>query len=208
MKKIDKKYLDTALSYADYRRMSRSELGEAHQRELNYPEELRAYVEMNERRMDRWDRKLPELLGKNADISGIGGDYAMLVLTEAWCGDAAHVVPVAEYLSKLAGIKTGYLFRDQNLELMDAFLTNGGRSIPKLILINKDTLDVLGSWGPRPGELQDWYWKQKEEGKLSKDEVLAQIQLWYNRDKARSTGAELVDWISSTSLKSQPGHAF
>lgn len=207
MKRIERKYLDTAVSYADYREMSRSELGEAHQRKLNYPEELRAYVEMNERRMDRWDRKLPELLGKHADLSGMGGDYVMLVLTEAWCGDAAHVVPVAEYLAKLAGIETGYLFRDQNPELMDAFLTNGGRSIPKLILVNKDTLEVMGSWGPRPVELQDWYWNQKQEGKLSKDEVLSQIQLWYNRDKARSTGAELVDWILGARLKTQPGNA-
>jgi len=184
MKRIERKYLDTAVSYADYREMSRSELGGAHQRKLNYPEELRAYVEMNERRMDRWDRKLPELLGKHADLSGMGGDYVMLILTEAWCGDAAHVVPVAEYL-----------------------LTNGGRSIPKLILVNKDTLEVMGSWGPRPVELQDWYWNQKQEGKLSKDEVLSQIQLWYNRDKARSTGAELVDWILSTRLKTQSGNA-
>jgi hypothetical protein len=40
------------------------------------------------------------------------------------------------------------VLRDENEELMNLFLTNS--SIPKLIVINKETGGALAHWGPRP----------------------------------------------------------
>ena len=48
-----------------------------------------------------------------------------------------------------SNINLQLVLRDENLELMDLFLTNGGRSIPKLIALDKD-LNILFTWGPRP----------------------------------------------------------
>ena len=55
------------------------------------------------------------------------------------CGDAAHVLPVLnKFAENDTTITLSILLRDDNEELMDRFLTNGTRSIPKLIILNAD----------------------------------------------------------------------
>ena len=51
------------------------------------------YTMLNDRRMKRWDKtiKLSDEVIKR--VSNFKGDITWLVLTESWCGDAAHVVP-------------------------------------------------------------------------------------------------------------------
>ena len=72
------------------------------------------------------------------------------VLTEGWCKDAAQIVPVLHALAKLnSNIELKVLLRDDNLDLMDQYLTNGKRrSIPRLIAVDPDVMEELSSWGP------------------------------------------------------------
>ena len=70
-------------------------------------------------------------------MSQLKDNFTLLVLAEGWCGDAAQILPVinkiAEY-SSLIDLKV--VCRDENPELMDQFLTNGSKSIPKVIIID------------------------------------------------------------------------
>lgn len=87
---------------------------------------------------------LSELKDKNLRI---------LVITEDWCGDAMVNTPILMKIAEWAGIEVRFVYRDQNLELMDQYLTNGGRSIPKFIYLNENFEDV-GNWGPRAEPVQ------------------------------------------------------
>lgn len=106
-----------------------------------------------------------------------------LILTEGWCGDAAQITPVLEKIAKNSAgkIEIRYLLRDENLTLMDHFLTNGGRAIPKLIVLN-DAFEVMANWGPRPPAAQALVNAAKTEG-LAYEDWSERLHKWYSDDK-------------------------
>lgn len=78
-----------------------------------------------------------------------------VVLTADWCGDAALCVPVIQRMAEKSNIELRFLIRDENLELMDQYLTNGtSRSIPIFIFIDAEGQEAA-VWGPRSPEVQD-----------------------------------------------------
>lgn len=77
-----------------------------------------------------------------------------VVLTADWCGDAALCVPILQRMAEEANVELRYLIRDENLELMDQYLTNGtARSIPMFIFIDHNGEEAR-VWGPRSPEVQ------------------------------------------------------
>src|SRR5690606_21925767 len=120
-------------------------------------------------------------------------EYIWLVLSEGWCGDAAQILPI---LNKMAIITTNIelkiVFRDENEELMNMFLTNGGKSIPKLIILDRDTLNVYNSWGPRPKGAANLIKSYKEQYGVIDETAVTELQLWYLHDKGLSTQAEII----------------
>jgi hypothetical protein len=114
-----------------------------------------------------------------------------LVLAEDWCGDAANTVPVlAGLAAAVPGGELRVLPRDDYLEVMDRYLTNGSRSIPIVIGLDDDFAEV-GHWGPRPTELQAWVMANKET--MPKDERYAEVRRWYARDRGETTLREVLD---------------
>lgn len=80
----------------------------------------------------------------------------VVVLTEDWCGDAMLNVPILLRLAENSNIEVRMLYRDQNLELMDQYLTNGkSRSIPIFIFIN-DQGEEVAKWGSRAEIVQQF----------------------------------------------------
>ncbi|UOR11847.1 thioredoxin family protein [Halobacillus amylolyticus] len=79
-----------------------------------------------------------------------------IAITEDWCGDAMLNLPIFLRMAEAGGIATHFLHRDENLELMDQYLTNGtSRSIPKIIIIDEQGEEWL-NWGPRAPKLQEF----------------------------------------------------
>ena len=109
--------------------------------------------------------------------------WTWVVITEPWCGDAAQCVPVLEKLALAVGdIQTFYILRDEQLEIMDAYLTNGGRAIPKLICIDAKGAEVF-TWGPRPAVIQEVMNRLKAQGITEIAMLVEAIQKAYNDDK-------------------------
>jgi hypothetical protein len=161
-------------------------------------EALIGFSKLNEARMSRLDKQIEKNGTTTDDSSGNIKNQTWIVLTETWCGDAAQNIPWLEAIARThRGITTRYVLRDFNPDLMDQFLTNGSRSIPKLISVD-DHGDVLFTWGPRPREAQDLMMKLKKEG-VPKSESGKAIQLWYAKDKGVSVTTELNQLISETS---------
>ena len=151
------------------------------------------YTMLNDRRMKRWDKtiKVPQDLVDR--VSEFNEKATWLVLTESWCGDAAHIMPIMNKIAELNNnIDFKVVLRDENPELMDMFLTNGSRSIPKMIMIDDESGEVVNSYGPRPSEatkiVNDY---KKEHGKLT-PEFKEALQRWYNMDKGQNTMEDLT----------------
>jgi len=76
---------------------------------------------------------------------------------------------------------------------MDDFLTNGTRSIPRLVIFDKDG-NELAQWGPRPQEAQVVFLEAKEGG-LEKPEILEKLHLFYGRNRGKALLAEFREII-------------
>jgi hypothetical protein len=113
-----------------------------------------------------------------------------IVLTEYWCGDSAHNLSPLNAFVEACGINPVYIFRDKNPDIMDAFLTNGSRSIPKLIRLDKDTFEIKGLWGPRSSDGQEYFEKLKSDN-INPQQRSEEMQRWYNLNRGLAVIADL-----------------
>ena len=150
------------------------------------------YTKMNVQRMIRVDKTASLTEELTATIDQLKTSYKFLVITEGWCGDAAQIVPVFNKIAtaSLGKIDLKFVLRDKNLPLIDAHLTNGGRAIPVLIILNEEADQVLATWAPRPQVLQELLKEWRQE--TTEMTILAEkLHGWYAKDKTLSTQAEL-----------------
>ena len=146
--------------------------------------------------MKRLDKtvKIPEFIIEK--FASFRGDHTWLVITESWCGDAAQSMPAMNKLAQLApSIRLKVVLRDENPELMNEFLTNGSRSIPKLIVLDNKTNEVLADWGPRPSIATQMVNHFKERYGALTDEFKQDLQVWYNKDKSQNIIQDLAKLI-------------
>ncbi|ABS21437.1 thioredoxin family protein [Bacillus cytotoxicus] len=88
--------------------------------------------------------------------------WRVIVLTADWCGDALLCVPVMKRICEVANIDMRLLIRDENLELMDQYLTNGtARSIPIFIFVDQEG-NEKAVWGPRAPKIQELITSMRE----------------------------------------------
>lgn len=185
--------LSAAYSYAAYRQLIDALLLEEKTTGPEQSEMLTAYTRLNLQRMQRLDKTVrvqPELA---AAVTGLRQNYIWLIVTEGWCGDAAQIVPVLEAVAQASGgrISTHYVLRDEHLDIIDKYLTNGSRSIPKLLVLNPDTLTEVAQWGPRPATAQTLLLDLKAQG-ATHEEYAEKIHAWYAQDKTQATQQELL----------------
>lgn len=150
------------------------------------------YTKMNVQRMSRVDKTINLGAELSSVVDNLTENYKFLVITEGWCGDAAQIVPVFNKIAaaSLGKINLKFVLRDKNLPLIDAHLTNGGRAIPVLIVLNEQADRVLATWAPRPHILQALLMEWKKE--TTEMTVIAEkLHGWYAKDKTQSTQAEL-----------------
>jgi len=193
LNKIIDDSLTSSTSYQDYRELVK-DLAEKNETTGDVQSEALAnYTVLNNRRMKRWDKTVKVSDEVKEEISNLDREMTWVVLTESWCGDAAHLMPVMNKLAELNNkIDFRVVLRDENEALMNQFLTNGGKSIPKLIMLDNTTGDVVNTFGPRPSaatKLVNDY--KAEHGKLT-PEFKEDLQHWYNKDKGQNAIEDLV----------------
>ena len=190
------KAFDKAIDYPTYRNLIKSLLADNKTTGANHSEAMINYTFMNDRRMDRWDKKItldPELVN---DIKGMP-KMKWLVITEAWCGDAAQNIPfVAKLAHENPNIDLRFIMRDENLEIMDQYLTNGAKSIPVVILLDEDFND-LAKWGPRPAPVQKMVMEAKEKPDLDQPKFIESIHKWYSVDKNQTISTEFTQLLKT-----------
>ncbi|WBX73966.1 thioredoxin family protein [Tenacibaculum pacificus] len=192
MKKIIENSLEKSISYPAYRTLVKNLLDEGKSTGPNQSEDLLNYSLLNDKRMKRLDKTIKVSEETVAKLKEVKEPQTWLVLTEGWCGDAAQNLPV---INKIAeendNIQLKVVLRDENLPLMDAFLTNGGRSIPKLIALDKNN-EVINTWGPRPATATKMVVDYKAtHGSLDAD-FKKDLQIWYNKNKGINVQENIV----------------
>lgn len=195
--------LEKSIGYADYHALIEQLLAQSHYLSLRSVENDTHDTRLTLIRMERLDKTARMTAHTRLRIAAIHTPLIWLTLTEAWCGDAAQIVPTIQKMASLNDkIEHRLVFRDQHPELMDAFLTNGTRSVPLTIILEKKTLKVLGHWGPRPRELQSFVLdnlqelskiEDEQEYKTRNTEFWTKVQRWYAKDKTYSTQKEFLE---------------
>lgn len=193
IKEIISESIQKGMSYSEYRELVKTLVENKSTTGNDQSEAMVNYTVLSDRRMKRWDKTIKLSDEIKETISNIDVNQAWLLITESWCGDAAHVVPVINAVAELnSGIDLKLVLRDENEALMDNFLTNGGRSIPKLIAIDNKTGEVINTYGPRPSTATQMVDDFKiEHGSLTAD-FKEDLQRWYNADKGQTTVDDLV----------------
>lgn len=190
---IIKDSLNNSISYNEYRDLVVNLVAVNSTTGNKKTEALANYTMLNDRRMKRWDKTVKLSEETKTAIESYNKKVTWLVITESWCGDAAHIMPIIHKVAELNdNIDFRIVLRDGNDALMNEFLTNGGRAIPKLIMIDKSSNEVVNTFGPRPTVAIDMVNNYKaKHGKLT-PEFKEDLQRWYNKDKGQSTIQDLV----------------
>lgn len=161
-------------------------------------EALKGYTKLNESRMKRWDKTLKISENDVKRIQSFKGNVTWLVIAESWCGDAAHILPVVNKVAALHdNIVLKIVLRDDHDALMNQFLTYGGKSIPKLIMIDNVSGEVVNTFGPRPSIATQLVNDYKAENGALSPAFKTSLQTWYNLNKGQNTISDLIALLNN-----------
>ena len=187
--------LTNSYTYEGYRNLVTELLNQGKVTGATQSEDLVHYTQLNEKRMHRLEKTIAISETTQSALTGLQNKYLWLVIAEGWCGDAAQLLPIIYKMAIVNPDKIDLqlVLRDDNLELMDQYLTNGGRAIPKLLIINKETGEVEDHWGPRPAGAVKLIQDYKATHGIVDETAKTELQLWYLHDKGLSTQNEIVE---------------
>ena len=151
------------------------------------------YTKLNESRMHRLDKTMQVVADVKLVLENLSKESIWLVLSESWCGDAAQVLPVINKMAEVSDkIDLRVVLRDENEDLMNLFLTDGTKSIPKLIIIDKESVAVVGDFGPRPIPAKQLILDYKAAHGVVDEAAKIELQKWYLADKGVTIQQEIV----------------
>ncbi len=194
--------IEKSMTFAEYIKLIDDLLLEGKTTGENQSEAMFNYGKLNRQRMRRLEKTVVIGESLREKTQSVGRKMIWLIITEGWCGDAAQNIPIIEKIAaESVNIETRYILRDENLELMDEYLTNNARSIPKLIALDAETLEEIGTWGPRPQAAMDYFYEMKAKG-LEKPQMMENLQRWYLQDKEKSVQTEFENLFGKWSMQS------
>lgn len=186
-----KPYWDKAMSFEEYLKLAKTLTENPDMQQEAY----REYYDLGLQRMERVDKNYAPKDEEIQQMRGKNFRGNVLIIAEPWCGDAASIVPVVARFLMAAAVPVRVFLRDENPALIDNFLTNGGRAIPKILIADED-FEVITSWGPRPKFGADLLAKFKANPEsYSREKFYIDLQRAYAKDKGKEIVAEILALI-------------
>lgn len=192
--------LNKSYTYKEYRTLVSNLIKEGKSTGNTQSDDLLHYSELNETRMNRLEKtiKITEEVVKQ--ISQLETKITWLVISEGWCGDAAQILPVIYKMAESSEfIDLKIVLRDENEPLMNDFLTNGGKAIPKLIILDEEN-NVVADFGPRPEPARKLIADYKEANGVVDEPIKVELQKWYLQDKGITTQNEIMQLMRNKEL--------
>ena len=189
-----KNYLQKGISYDQYKQNMAEDLA------LNSDLKIKEYINLNQRRMHRVEKTYIPSADIITQVKNLKHKTYWLILTEHWCGDASQTLPALHTIADLSEgrIEIKLVYRDQNDELMNAYLTNGTRSIPRLIQLDLHW-NVTGIWGPRPTVAQKMV-KELKSNSATAAGYANELHLWYAKNKQQDLEKEVAQLLFRANL--------
>ncbi|MGE0566514.1 MAG: thioredoxin family protein [Bacteroidia bacterium] len=198
-----KEAIEKGISYSEYRRLVDDLLSRNLTTGLKQTSALVEFTKLNVQRMNRIDKTFSVSTDITDRLNRIEFAQVWLLIAEAWCGDCAQNIPIIAKIAEQGSdkITLKIVGRDQLPDLMDKYLTNGARSIPKLIVLDSSSLSEIGTWGPRPKAAQQIMlnWKANKDT-MSWEDFEKELHLWYARDKGNTLSNEMYDMLLKTRI--------
>ncbi len=205
MKNIPAAVVKQAYTYESYRAVIDTSFAENKTTGNDHSEAMLNYTKLNLSRMNRLDKRSRLTEATIQQLREIKRQVIWLVLTEGWCGDAAQIIPVLNHMAAVNdNITLRFILRDEHLDITDAFLTNGARAIPKVLILDAETLEVLTTWGPRPAEMQKMVMDAKAAALATEDKEKKKaisvtsannLHLWYAKNKTQAIQTEFLETL-------------
>ncbi len=196
MKDIIENSLENSYTYTEYRTMVSELLAEGKATGENQTESYLNYSKLGNARMKRLDKKFQLSEETLKLLQHAKQEITWIVLTEGWCGDAAHALPIIHKISDATdAIDLKIVLRDENEELMNQFLTNGNKSIPKLVALDTKTKEVINTWGPRPSIATKMVNDYKEANGSLDPVFKEELQVWYNKNKGENIEKDMLELL-------------
>lgn len=194
------KRVHAGMTYQQYSEMTKEESANSNTDNLSAADKERAEIKkLNFQRMFRIDKTYEPGIDIREEIDKITDNQLWMVITENWCGDSAQNLP---YIARIASLNPKIDFRiilrDSNPDIMDNYLTNLTRSIPKLVTFD-DEGNELFQWGARPKAAQELVTELKAQG-FDKKYYLEKLHSWYARNRGSDIEKEIILLLKNTSL--------
>ncbi len=185
MKAIIEQALNESRTYNEYRELHKGLVAEGKTSGPNQTDALIHYTKLNDARMRRWEKRYqPDM---DFSVYNPKESEVWLLISETWCGDAAQILPVINKIAEqLTNVELRLVLRDEHPGLMDNFLTNGARSIPKLIRLRRKDFEVLSTWGARPKAAQPIVDEYKASEAITPAMFQETLAKWYVEDNGKS----------------------
>lgn len=201
---INQTLLEAAMSYEQYLELLQNLLAEGKTTGDDQSESKLNYAMLNDKRMKKWEKigKIaPEYITQLIEIEQ---PMIWLIITEGWCGDAAQNLPFIHKMAEInPKIEIKVILRDEHPEVINEFLTEGGKSIPKVIALDPESLAVLGDWGPRPATIQAEFLENRKTQAKTSHEFIEYLHFWYAKDKGVTLQSEFLAILEVWKTKQQ-----
>jgi hypothetical protein len=201
MKKIIEKSLENSYTYQQFRNLVSHLLTENKSTGNIQSEEITAFSSLNDSRMKRLDKTIKISDKTSIAMNTISQPQTWLVIAEGWCGDAAQNLPIIHKIAETSNlVNLKVVLRDDNEDLMNLFLTNGGKSIPKLVVLDKNN-NVLNTWGPRPTIAAQMVTNYKTEYGVIDANLKQNLQVWYNKNKGENIQDDFIKLVRNMQVE-------
>ncbi|CAN5550501.1 thioredoxin family protein [soil metagenome] len=197
--KFTKEFIETGISYKEYIKLSDDLLKQNRTTGKGHPDSYVEYTKLNQARIRRLEKTIVINDELREKVKSIKEKTYLVVITEAWCGDAAQNIPVFGKLEEInENLVIKIFLRDEHEDLINEYLTNGvSKSIPIIVSVNADSMKENWVWGPRPLPAQKMHSDHKANPGTDDKEVKKNIQLWYNDDKTKFLQKEILHLLNS-----------
>lgn len=186
-------YLEKGYNFEDYLEQIEDEL--ERQIELDDPKELVPYFALNLKQSRDIRKNFRYNPGMEKKAKSYDTDLKFLIISEGWCEDAAQIVPIVDRLAETIGVECKIVFRDENIELMEEYHTNGSHSIPIIIGVTQEGEEAF-SFGPRPAKAMEFTNRfKKDPDKYSKDDFIEDLDRFYLENHGQDIISEILELI-------------
>lgn len=200
--RIDPAMFKRTFSYEEYQELITELVNKGLTSGPDQSEKLTHFTKLNFQRLKRVFRTLQLSEEIVEAAKNVQSEMLWVVIVESWCGDVPQNLPFLEAVSRQTNnIKLQIILRDDNPDIMDQFLTNGTRSIPKLICFDLHTFDVAGTWGPRPAGAVELVKTLLKDPEVTADMRKEAVQRWYLGNKGEQLQSELCPLIQEWDAK-------